>query len=140
MGNNIYVDTNIIIDICDAQRALHEKSFEKITQYLEAESELFINSDTLANLFYILSNRSVLTKDEVVEKVTFINEIFTLVSIESQDVTMALDLCEDKTNKYDDYEDLMQYVCAKKVSADLIITNDKEFVSLDIVLESTKDK
>lgn len=140
MGNNIYVDTNIIIDICDSQRALHENGFELITHYLENEYELFINSDTLSNLFYILSNHSILTKDEVVEKMRFINDIFSLVSIESEDVTMALDLCEDKTNKYEDYEDLMQYVCAKKIGADLIVTNDKGFISLDIGLESTKSK
>lgn len=138
MGNNIYVDTNIIIDICDNQRALHENGFEVITHYLENEYELFINSDTLANVFYILSKHSILTYDEVVEKMRFLNDIFTLVSIESEDVTMALDLCEDKNNKYEDYEDLMQYVCAKKVSADLIITNDKGFIALDIGLKGTK--
>jgi len=37
-----------------------------------------------------------------------------------------------------DYEDFMQYVCAKKVQADLIVTNDKKFFSLDIELLSTK--
>jgi predicted nucleic acid-binding protein len=136
--NNIYVDTNIVIDMCDNSRKFHENSFELITAYLQEEYELFINSDTLSNLFYILSNHSVLNKSEIVEKMRFINEIFTLVSIESDDVEMALDLCRDESNKYKDYEDFMQYVCAKKVEADLIVTNDKGFVALDIELQNTR--
>jgi predicted nucleic acid-binding protein len=135
--NNIYVDTNIVIDMCDNSRKFHENSFELITAYLQEEYELFINSDTLSNLFYILSNHSVLNKSEIVEKMRFINEIFTLVSIESDDIEMALDLCKDESNKYKDYEDFMQYVCAKKVGADLIVTNDKGFVALDIEIRGS---
>jgi predicted nucleic acid-binding protein len=138
MQNNIYVDTNIIVDMCDNKRALHENSFEMITNYFEQDKcELFINSDTLANLFYILSNRSTLDTEEVIEKMQFVNEIFTLVPIASEDVSMALGLCADTSSSYKDYEDAMQYVCAKKVEADLILTNDKGFVSLDIEVFKT---
>jgi len=139
MHNNIYVDTNIVVDMCDSKRALHENSFEMITNYFEQDDcELFINSDTLANLFYILSNRSTLNTEEVLEKMQFVNEIFTLASIGSEDVSMALGLCADASSSYKDYEDAMQYVCAKKVEANLILTNDKRFVSLDIELIETK--
>jgi len=133
MHNNIYVDTNIVVDMCDNKRALHENSFLLITEYLEKDNcELFINSDTLATLFYILSNCSTLSAEEVLEKMQFVNEIFTLVSIESEDVSMALGLCADSATPHKDYEDAMQYVCALRVEADLIVTNDKGFVSLDI--------
>ena len=139
MQNNIYVDTNIVVDMCDNKRALHENSFEMITNYLEQDNcELFINSDTLANLFYILSNRSTLNAEEVLEKMQFVNEIFTLVSIESKDVSMALGLCADTSSSHKDYEDAMQYVCALKVEADVIVTNDKGFVSLDIEVFKTQ--
>jgi len=138
MHNNIYVDTNIVVDMCDNKRALHENSFEMITNYFEQDNcELFINSDTLANLFYILSNRSTLNTEDVLEKMQFVNEIFTLVSIESEDVSMALELCADTSSSYKDYEDAMQYVCALRVEADLIVTNDKGFVSLDIEVVRT---
>ena len=138
MQSNIYVDTNIIIDICDSQRAMHTHSFEVITGYMEQDNyELFINSDTLTNLFYILANRSTLDTEEVLDKMRFINEIFSLVSIEAQDVEMALALCDDSKSKYKDYEDTMQYVCAKKIESSLILTNDKRFVSADKELYAT---
>jgi len=138
MHNNIYVDTNILIDMCDNTRAMHENSFARITEYMEQEAcELFINSDTLANVFYILSNRSTLDTSEVLEKMYFVSEIFTLVQIASDDVLMALDLCSDSAKPYKDYEDALQYICAKKIEAELIVTNDKRFVSLDIEICST---
>jgi len=137
--NNIYVDTNIVVDMCDNNRAQHNNSFALIASYLEKKGcKLFINSDTLSNLFYILSNRSMLDTVEVLKKMQFVNEIFTLVSIEFEDVSMALDLCADTSSSYKDYEDTMQYICAKKVEADLIVTNDKGFVSADIELMMTK--
>jgi predicted nucleic acid-binding protein len=131
--NNIYVDTNIVIDMCDNKRIFHGNSFELITNYFQRENcELFINSDTLATLFYILSNHSILNTDQVLEKMRLVNEIFTLVHIESEDVMLALDFCADSSVPHGDYEDTMQYICAKKIDADLIVTNDKGFVSLDI--------
>ena len=138
MHNNIYVDTNIVIDMCDNTRDMHENSFAHITKYMEQEAcELFINSDTLANVFYILSNRSTLNTSEVLDKMYFVSDIFTLIPIESEDVLKALDLCSDSTKSYKDYEDAVQYVCAKKIDADLIVTNDKKFVSLNIEICST---
>ncbi len=138
MQNNIYVDTNIIIDLCDNQRAMHTQSFEVVTHYLQEKNyELFINSDTLTNLFYVLSHRSTLDAEEVLDKMNFINKIFTLVPIETNDVEAALELCADTKSKYKDYEDAMQYVCAKKIKSSLILTNDKKFVSVDIDLYAT---
>ncbi len=138
MQSNIYVDTNIVIDMCDSQRAMHSHSFEVITSYMEQDNhELFINSDTLANLFYVLSNRSTLNAEEILDKMRFVNEIFTLVSIETKDVEVALELCADSKSKYKDYEDAMQYVCAKKIDSHLILTNDKKFVSVDIEIYPT---
>jgi len=117
---------------------MHSHSFEVITNYLEQDNyELFINSDTLANLFYVLSNRSTLNAEEVLDKMCFIHEIFTLVSIESKEIEMALALCANSKSKHKDYEDAMQYVCAKKIGSKLILTNDKKFVSENIEVNTT---
>ena len=135
MPNRIFVDTNIVVDICDRSRARHERSIEFIRKCLKHEScELFINSDTLTNLFYILSSHSVLEKNEILDKMRYVHEIFTLVPIESDDVEKALNLCAEEDSPYEDYEDTMQYVCAKKVDADMIVTGDRKFVSEDIEL------
>ena len=141
MPTNIYVDTNIVVDMCDNTRACHKSSFKCILDYLnQEECELFINSDTLTNLFYILSNHSTLSEAQVLDKMNFVYDSFTLVPIESQDVKNALDLCADNSTNFKDYEDAMQYVCAKKVNANIIVTNDRKFVSKDIKVVNTKKK
>lgn len=135
--NNIYVDTNIIIDICDEKRPSHEASLKKIIALQKEMDELYINSDTYANLFYILRSRSKVKLDKVLSTMRLITSIFTLVPIEESDVENALLLCEDTKTPCNDYEDTMQYVCAKKIDADLIVTNDKGFVGLEIEVRGT---
>jgi predicted nucleic acid-binding protein len=64
--------------------------------------------------------------------------LFTVVGIEDKEVMRALSICVDEGTDFKDYEDALQYVCAKKVGAGLIVTNDKGFVGLDIKLRGTK--
>ena len=137
----MYVDTNIVIDICDGNREGYNASLKIITALLEDESveDIYINSDTLSNLFYILRSRSKIEQDIVLEKMRYITTIFTMINTEMEEVNNTLALCEDETQSFVDYEDTLQYVCAKKINADLILTNDKGFVSLDIEVSGTKD-
>jgi predicted nucleic acid-binding protein len=139
--SKVYVDTNIVIDICDETRIGYHAGLETIMALLKDETvdDIYINSDTLSNLFYILRSRSKIAQDIVLEKMRFVTTIFTLVSVEIEDVNNTLDLCEDMTTSFEDYEDTMQYSCAKKLDAELILTNDKRFVSLDIEVCGTKD-
>ena len=135
MPTKIYVDTNIVIDICDIKRPAHIESLTMIREYAD-RAELYVNSDTLATLFYVLRNRTKFSFEEALEKMYFIREVFTLISIDDDIFFKALELCSH--NECTDYEDAVQYVCAKKIEADLIVTNDKGFVSLDIEIIGTK--
>ena len=136
MPNKIYVDTNIIVDICDTKRAAHKKSLDKMYHYLES-GELFINSDTLSTLFYILITNAKLPFEEAIEKLYFVHSIFNVVAIDEQVSLKALELCTK--NICTDYEDAMQYVCAKKIGAEAIVTNDKGFVFQDIDIVRTNE-
>jgi len=135
MLTKVYIDTNIVIDICDIKRPAHTSSLTMIRKYADS-GELYINSDTLATVFYILRNQAKFSFEEALEKMYFIREVFTLVSIDDDIFFKALELCSH--NECTDYEDAVQYVCAKKIEADLIVTNDKKFVSLDIEKIETK--
>ncbi len=140
MLSRVYIDTNIVVDICDENRSSFKDSMLAISMLIGDEDiELFINSDTLSNLFYILSNRTAYKSKEVLKKFHNILSIFTLVSIEIKDVKDAIDLCQDSKTPFKDYEDAMQYICAKKVDADLILTNDTSFISLDIEVKSSSE-
>lgn len=134
MPTKIYVDTNIVIDICDIKRPAHQVSLSMIQSYIK-EGELFINSDTVANLFYVLRNRVKFSLEETLEKMYFVYDVFTIVAVDEQIFFKGLQLCSNGFN--DDYEDAAQYLCAQKVNADVILTNDKNFVSDDIEIVRT---
>ena len=130
MVENIYFDTNIMIDICDRERAMHQASLAFVKEAIAKGAGLYINSDTLATLFYILRNRAKMDFAKTLEKIAFVNDVFDLVVIDKESIALVLEICSHESFK--DYEDALQYVCAKKVSASLIVTNDKHFVSPDI--------
>ncbi len=134
MPTKIYVDTNIVIDICDIKRPAHHTSLSMIQTYIK-EGELFINSYTLANFFYVLRNRVKFSLEETLEKMYFVHDIFTIVAVDEHIFLEGLQLCSSGVS--DDYEDAAQYVCAQKVNADIIVTNDQNFVSEDIEIVHT---
>ena len=137
MATNVLLDTNIIMDLFDENRVSHQNSLTLVRELLSSGAVLYVNSDTLTTAFYLLRSVKKATFEESLYALRESTKICELVSIEIQDVDKALTLCEDNTSSCKDYEDTLQYVCGKKVNADLIVTNDKGFVGLDIEVKST---
>ena len=136
MAINVLLDTNIVLDLFDNERAYSDNSLKQVKELLKSNATLYVNSDTLTTAFYILRNQKKVSFEESLYAIEKTINICELISIELEDVNVALKLCVNK--ECTDYEDAMQYACAKKVEADFIVTNDKKFVSLDIDILSTK--
>ena len=137
MATNVLLDTNIVLDLFDKDRLSSEKSLGTVKKFIMDNVTLHVNSDTLTTAFYILRNQKKVSFKEALHAVRETVNICELISIELKDVEAALYLCEN--DKCTDYEDAMQYVCALRVEADLIVTNDKRFVSLDIECIGTSE-
>ena len=137
MPSNVLLDTNIVMDMFDEERKTHHSSLSLVKELLSEGAMLYVNSDTLTTAFYLLKNQKKATLKESLYALRETTHICELISIELDDVHKALVLCEDDDTACKDYEDAMQYVCAKKVNADLIVTNDKGLVGLDIEVRST---
>ncbi|MDC7243326.1 MAG: PIN domain-containing protein, partial [Sphaerochaetaceae bacterium] len=65
-----------------------------------------------------------------------INKLCKIIEFSNYEVSQTCELM-NKNSKYKDLEDTIQYILAKKEGCDLIISNDKDFVSEDIELLST---
>jgi len=137
MDTNILLDTNIVLDLFDKERAAYVKSLAVVKEFMQNNAILYVNSDTLTTAFYILRNQKKVSFKEALYAVREIVNICELISIELEDVEMSLELCEDGTLDFNDYEDTLQYVCAKKIEADVIVTNDKKFISPEIQIVRT---
>ena len=138
MAINILLDTNIIMDMFDENRKTHKNSLKLVRKFLSDDATLYVNSDTLTTSFYLLRSQKKASLEEALYAIRETTNICELIPIEMEDVEDTLLLCEDTKSPFKDYEDALQYVCAKKVGADFIVTNDKGFVALDIELLSTK--
>jgi len=55
MADNIYIDTNVFIDIFDVTRPYASGSVAYIREAIQNDKQLHINSDTVSNAYYVLS-------------------------------------------------------------------------------------
>jgi len=139
MHSRIYFDTNVIVDLFDTKRPFHHHSVDVFkTIFTNKDIEVFINTDTLTNLFYILRAHIKLSFDDAIEKLEFIKNSFNIVSSEPNDIDNTIEICKEHIFK--DYEDGMQYICALKADCTLLITNNpKDFKNASIEIVTTRE-
>jgi len=137
VGNGIYLDTNVFIDLLDSTRPHAKKSIRFFREAISGEKELYVNSDTITTAYYVLSRTKRYPPEALYrfcKKLVFLIEI---VPVENRESLAAFSLCEDPSNAFEDYEDALQYICAKKVRASVMVTNDRDFVEFDIPIFRT---
>jgi len=117
----IFIDTNIFLDLI-----LKRENFENSLLIFNAiEKKLYtgiILDITLLNIDYIAKKQ---VKD-IKNFLGLINTIFEIVGGTNKMFDEALSI------ENDDLEDSLQYISAKKLKCDIIVTNDKKFYSEDI--------
>lgn len=130
MSLKIYIDTNIYINSIENR---DNNISKKVLFFLKnTDTILYINDISIINIHYI--TRKTTHRDEIEEKLKVILEEHELVSIDKYIIKNSFD------SDFKDFEDAIQYFCAKKVNADLIITdNTKDFKNSDIKILSAKE-
>ncbi len=118
----IFVDTNVFLDLI-----LKRENFENSLLIFNAiEKKLYsgvILDITLLNIDYI-ANKQV---KDIKDFLGLVNTIFEIVGGTNKMFDEALSI------KNVDLEDNLQYISAKKLMCDVIVTNDKTFYSEEIV-------
>ena len=136
MYKRVFLDANIIADIFDSSRVFHKssvKAVEILAQNIDVE--LFTSCDIVTTIYYILSKKG---RDNALEYILNINELCNIVEFGNQEILNSC-LLMKSDKRFKDLEDTIQYIMAKKVDADLILSNDKEFVSTSIKLLSSSE-
>jgi predicted nucleic acid-binding protein len=122
----LFIDTNIFLDIL-FKRENHISSLKILDAVLYGYFDGTILDITILNIDYI-------AKKQTKNLNGFLNLIvdnFNIVGANNLELKQALAL------KHNDLEDSLQYICAKKVGCNLIITNDKKFIKKDIKVLSS---
>ena len=111
----IFLDTNILIDYID-NRTGADDAEQILACGFSAEAQLFASSLTFANIAYIIKGRPLEEKYDALRQMAGVVEI---ISLGKQEVLAAIN------QPVKDFEDMLQYQCAKTADCDYIVTNDR---------------
>ncbi len=125
--NRVFLDTNIVIDILDTKRPLHNKASRLIEFLTLRKFEIAISEDMLSTIFYIVKD-----KKAVLRFLKNIINRWLILPYGADVIRKAIDTAYDNEL---DLEDVLQCVCAKENRCGYFITSDKKFFTcgIDIV-------
>lgn len=111
----IFLDTNILIDYID-NRAGADDAEQIFACGFSGEALLFASSLTFANMAYIIKGRSQEEKYDALKQMAGVVEI---IDLGKREVMASI------AQPVKDFEDMLQYQCAKAAGCDYIVTNDR---------------
>ena len=135
MYKKIFFDANIIADLFDTSRLTHSFSSKSYLYILQNNIELYTSCDIITTVYYIESKND---KVNALDKVYNINQTLKIIEFSNKEVNQTCNLMKSDSD-YKDLEDTMQYILAQKVGCDLIISNDKNFVSKELKMMSSEE-
>lgn len=132
MSLKVYVDTNIFLD---AILNRDNNISKEVLFFLEEKNfEIILNNISIINIHYFASKDKNMNNAMVKKHINLFLEEYTIFSAEAEILQTALN------SNFDDFEDGVQYFCAKSIGADFIITNDKKgFLNSDLDIITSKD-
>ncbi|MCR4995085.1 MAG: PIN domain-containing protein [Bacteroidales bacterium] len=110
-----FLDTNILIDYID-NRAGADDAEQIFACGFSGEALLYASSLAFANMAYIIKGRS---QEEKYDALRQMAAVVDILDLGKQEVMAAI------AQPVKDFEDMLQYQCAKAANCDYIVTNDR---------------
>ena len=129
----VYLDTNILVDYIEPSRSKHNEAKQIIGYCLEQRDILLTSCDIVTTIYYINAKKS---RREALQNIERINQFVEIIKFSNKEVAQTCQLMKED-EEYVDLEDALQYILAQKEQCDVIISNDRGFVSKKIELLSS---
>lgn len=117
---SVFLDTNIVLDLLDSKRSLHEEAKKLIEKLMREGVEIYISEDMLSTIYYVAKE-----KEKVLAFFSAVMEHWQVVPFGESVIKEVIGICQKETQA--DFEDVLQCLCAKANGCDVLITNDREF-------------
>jgi len=127
---SVFIDGNIFIDANDEKRISYDSCYILIPALISKGIKIYTSCDLITTVYYILSKQG---REKALYNIEQINKICKIIELSNTEVLETCKLMRED-EKFKDLEDTLQYVLAKNIKCDLIISNDKKFYSSDIEL------
>lgn len=122
--DKVFVDTNVLLDFVLAREG-EQDALDIFQMGEDHQVELVVSFLTMANVAYIARKHR--TREELNEYLCELSSLFRILPMDEEQYKKALSMIAP------DFEDLLQYICARNATCDLIITNNtKHFSFSDI--------
>jgi len=130
MSLKIYIDTNIFLNsILNRDNNISKK----VLSFLDDRGfDIILNDISIINIHYYVQKDY--NFDIAKQYIQILLDEYTIISATDRILSLALN------SNFKDFEDAVQYFCAKEYQSDLIITNDKKgFKNSEIETISAND-
>lgn len=129
---NVFVDTNIVIDLLQKRDEFYKEAQELFTLADRKKVKLYISALTFANTYYILSR--FYSSDEAKKILSKFKVLIEVLPTTDKIIELAL------ASDFKDFEDAIQFYTALESSLEAIITrNKKDFKNNLIPIFSAKE-
>jgi hypothetical protein len=125
-----FLDANIILDLIDGDRGHLDKTRLFVKEAILNSDELCTSCDIFTTVYYVASKK--LSSCQIIDELDKLLIFMGVIAIDIDTIKEAMNLVKEK----DDFEDILQYVCARRSHCTTIITNDKRFYRGEIELRS----
>ena len=112
----IFLDTNILLDVLLERHPFCSPAQEIWSLAEKKKVKAGISAISISNIFFIVKKLS--STEKAYHAIQTLMEIFKVLDVNSRTLRKALQL------RKPDYEDSIQYLCARQLRADVIISRD----------------
>lgn len=126
--SKIFLDANIILDLIDKDRNCIEQTRSALAILLQNGDTLMTSCDIFTTVYYVAQKH--VAREALLYDLERILKFIDVIPIDFTIIRSAIE-CNKNALK-EDFEDILQYTCAKSASCDRIISNDKKFFKSDI--------
>ena len=91
--------------------------------------KIYTSCDVATNIYYI--EAKYVSRGKALDAIEFLKTSVEIISFGEKELSETIALMHSDTD-YTDFEDTIQYIMARNTGCDVIVTNDKRFVSKEI--------
>ena len=128
----LLIDSNVVLDVLQNRHPNYETSYKVLVMCYDKKLLGYISTLTFANIVYNM--RKELNSDKIVELLEYLKPIFDFVDFKKTDIEQAAKM------KWKDFEDAIQYLAAKQIKAQYIVTRNLKDFALSEVPAITPDE
>jgi predicted nucleic acid-binding protein len=132
MPAKLFLDTNIIFDVIDVSRPNSDNVRRLLLSGEDNGLTFLISAITVNTIVYVMQQKFKLKADLLKEKLFLLFDLVEVAAFDYHAIAGGLEL------EFDDLEDSFQFASALECGADILVTEDKLFLTRATGLSSVK--